>query len=192
MNTKINKKSQIKKLYHITLGMTTILTPRIPENILKGEDDKTPRICVCPTIEDCFKSVSWAVNYYEKGRYEGKDRELVRVLEFDVQDIGLENIVDNDFIVKNSLVPDAIDTNEFWIINKTIKASSIYYIYPGSMDYAYLGDHTYLGIELYSYLKIDADAISEDTVRKFNGTLFPWELGIPEHKIKKINVQQFF
>lgn len=172
--------------------MTTTLTPRIPKNRLKGEDDKTPRICVCPTIEDCFKSVSWAVNYYEKEKYDGKDRELVRVLEFNVNDIGLENIVDNDFIVKNSLVPDAIDSNEFWIINKTVKPSSVCYIYPGCMDYAYLGDHTYLGIELYSYLKVDSDAISEDTVRKFNGTLFPWELGIPEHKVKEIVVQQFF
>ena len=192
MNKKITKKRQIKKLYHITLGMTTELKPRIPKNRLKGEDDTTPRICVCPTIEDCFKSVPWAVNYYEKKKYEGENRELVRVLEFDVKDIGLENIIDNDFIVKNSLVPDALDSNEFWIINKTVKPNSTYYIYPGCMDYAYLGDHAYLGIELYSYLKIDSDAISEDTVKEYNGILFPWELSIPEHKIKKINVQQFF
>ena len=92
------------------------------------------------------------------------------------------------YIVDNNLVPDAFDTNEFWIINKTVKPSAIYYIYPGAMDYAYLMDHSCIGIELYSYIKIKEGAISEETISKHNGVLYPWELGIQEHQTEKITI----
>lgn len=188
MKKKMMIKNDVKKLYHITLGTPTELTPRVPKNRLKEEDGITPRICVCPSIEDCFKGAYWTVGYYEKWKYDGQDRELVRVLEFDIECIGKENIIDSKYIVDNNLVPDAFDTNEFWIINKTVKPSAIYYIYPGAMDYAYLMDHSCIGIELYSYIKIKEGAISEETISKHNGVLYPWELGIQEHQTEKITI----
>lgn len=188
MKKTLTKKTEIKKLYHISLETPTELTPRVPKYRLKTEDAVTPRISVCPTIEDCFKSAPWSVSYYDKGKYDGEDRELVRVLEFDVENIGLDNIIDNDYIVKNNLVPDALDTNEFWIVNKQVKPDSVYYIYPREMDYAYLMDHTYIGLELYSYFKISEGAISENTISFYKGTMYPWELGLDEKDITLVEV----
>lgn len=192
MKTKLTNKKEIKKLYHISLETPTELTPRVPKHRLKGEDDVTPRISVCPTIEDCFKSAPWTVGYYDKPKYKGEDRELVRVLEFNVDSIGLDNIIDNDYIVKNNLVPDAMDTNEFWIINKKVQPDSIYYIYPREMDYAYLMEYEYIGIELYSYFKIKEGAISNKTISFFNGTMYPWELGLDEKDITIVEVTKRF
>lgn len=189
---KYTKKNEIKKLYHITLGLVDELIPRVPKNVLKEEDSITPRVCVCPTIEDCFRSVSWGINYYEKAKYEGKDRELIRVLEFDVDNIGLDNIIDNHEIVKKSLVPDAFETNEFWIVNKSIKADKIFYIYPTSMDYTYLADHEYIAMDVYSYFKIEEGVISDEVAKKYNGTLYPWKLGIPEDKVTHVKVKNMF
>lgn len=93
MKKKMMTKNDVKKLYHITLGTPTELTPRVPKNRLKEEDGITPRICVCPSIEDCFKGAYWTVGYYEKWKYDGQDRELVRVLEFDIDCIGKEKLL---------------------------------------------------------------------------------------------------
>ena len=56
MKKKLTKKNEVEKLYHLSLGTPTKLTPRVPKDRLKGEDDSTPRISLCPTIEDCFNT----------------------------------------------------------------------------------------------------------------------------------------
>lgn len=192
MKTKLTKKTEIEKLYHLSLQTPTKLTPRIPKDRLKGEDDITPRISLCPTIEDCFRAAPWAVSYFEKKKYKGEDRELIRVLEFDIKNIGMENILDNEYITKHALVPDAPDTNEFWAINKTIEPDAIYYIYPYSMDYAYLMDYECISADLHSYIKIKEGAISEDIIKSTNGKMFPWELGIKEKDTEFIIVESRF
>jgi hypothetical protein len=44
-------------VYHIShkyLGKSPTLTPRVPETLLDGEEATTPRVCVCPSVENCY------------------------------------------------------------------------------------------------------------------------------------------
>lgn len=170
-----------EKVYHLTRDFVTELTPRIPKYVLKGEDKTTARICVSKSIEGAFISVPWSCEYYDGIKYEGNERQFIRVLEFNLENIPKENFIDTDALIEKKLVPDAMSTDECWIVNiDKIKPDKIFYILPQSMDYAYLNDHEILSSKMYSYLKIKEGYINEDFAREKKGGIFITDITYPK------------
>ena len=99
--------------------------PKVPQNILDGaEDNITPRICVSSSIDGCLGSVPWGGRNVE---YILKENDcILRVYEFDSNDINKNNIIGPDYLYENDLVRDAFIHDEFWIVNQNIKPSKTY------------------------------------------------------------------
>ncbi|WP_442637997.1 hypothetical protein [Rossellomorea marisflavi] len=115
-------------LYHVSLDTSDIVeefTPRIPseQSRIEGEDRTIPRICVANTIEDCLTG-------FPEGGYklEGNCPMLIRVYEFDENEIEKENIVRAQELFIKDIVPDAWVTGEHWVINQSIKPKNHYVI----------------------------------------------------------------
>lgn len=114
--------------YHVSLDTSRIVdefTPRIPneQSRIEGEDRQIPRICVAKSIEDCLTG-------FPEGGYqlEGNCPLLMRIYEFDEDNIQPENIVRAPELFLKQLVPDAWVTGEHWIMNQTIKPTRSYLI----------------------------------------------------------------
>lgn len=91
------------------------LRPRIPKTIAKNENNKTPRICVSPSISGCLSATA--------GRYKPEDELYVHVCE-----------TDKFYQPDLNEVPDCIYTGEVWIqhpINMTLHSCiKIEKVYP--------------------------------------------------------------
>lgn len=169
------------KVYHLTKDFVTELTPRIPKHVLKGEDKTTPRICVSKSIEDAFISVPWSYKYYQDIKHEGKNSQFIRVLEFNLEDIPNENLIETESLIKNGLVPDAGSTEECWIINMTkLKPAKVFFILPQRMDYAYINNHEVISARIHSYLKIKEGYISEKLAEFTDGEIYINDIPYPE------------
>lgn len=108
-------------LFHIStknLGKEKIFTPRIPSNRYEGlqvwntymgemiyEDDTIPRICVSPDIARCLLAMGLPCH-----RVTPQIKGYVYVAD-------KPRAVSRDLPM--SLVPDAIETKEYWILSKT-------------------------------------------------------------------------
>lgn len=121
------KESKIRILYHLSLEPAQLdLYPRIPSNRKKGEDGKTPRICVSSSIEGCLSAVPWGgVNLAEI--FNEDESALIRVYEFDVSEVGLDNIIPPDYLFQTDKVRDAYENGEHWI-TKRVDPSKTYLI----------------------------------------------------------------
>lgn len=114
--------------YHVSMDTSDIVdvfTPRIPteQSRIEGEDRTVPRICVAKTIEDCLTG-------FPEGGYklEGNCPMLIRVYEFEEDDIVKENVVKAAELFLANIVPDAWITGEHWVINQNIKPKQHYLI----------------------------------------------------------------
>lgn len=95
--------------------------PRISENRMSKEDSITPRICVASSIEGCVTAAPWKLK--EVGR-----AEVLRVYEFDSEDIQEGNLLTPEDLFNQKKVPDAEITDEHWVINQSLKPIDMYYI----------------------------------------------------------------
>jgi len=123
------RESGIKKLYHLSNDCNIIneFLPRIPEDRAKDEDDKIPRISLSSTIEGCLTAAPWGGIdledlFWEDGSF------LIRVYEFDIDDLSLSNLLPPEYLFTKDLVIDSIVTREFWYTNQPIKPSRSYLI----------------------------------------------------------------
>lgn len=97
------------KLYFITqsekFGESMTLSPRIPKSIDEenGEDNVTPRICVCKKVSDCMKSIQ--INLFDGCN--------INIYSCDVPETDI-------YIPTSEEVPDVDETNEIWLQKDTV------------------------------------------------------------------------
>lgn len=120
------------KLYHVSLNLKNVeeFIPRVPseESRIDGEDDKTPRICLSQGLRGCLTAVPWGGNSFEDLFFDNGKSQLIRVYEFDSNDIVEGNIVYSHELYKTDRVRDAKITGEVWVINQNLKPINSYVI----------------------------------------------------------------
>lgn len=102
-------------LYHVTLfnkPTQEILIPRIPGDISIGEEVKTNRICLAPSIIQCLRAL-------EIYKYFQEDTLDVKVYKI-VVDENDEQLISWEQLYLNGLVDDAALTHEYWYKSKLI------------------------------------------------------------------------
>lgn len=115
-----------KKVYHLSFSevKNNLFIPRIPDIRLSGENDDILRICFSETIEGCISAMPNGVGAI-KGLLDLRETEIAfngaYLYEIDLRDIKQENILTPDELQNKRLVPDAIHTGEYWIINQKVK-----------------------------------------------------------------------
>ncbi|MGU8834192.1 hypothetical protein ACV3UL_07820 [Clostridium perfringens] len=121
------------KMYHVSKDIydkVTIFTPKVPDYLLKNEDNKIKRICVGRSIQDCLNGLCYDTNISNKlfndnqTCYEllGECYRVMKVYEFDVPD---ELVFNHHYV--SSFVPDAMETKENWL-KHTVKPTDEYLI----------------------------------------------------------------
>lgn len=95
--------------YHISrifLGDNCIFEPKIPSTSHPfKEDNKTPRICLAPTIHQCLMGISGSDKYHERWDFYFKDK-------FD--DLYIYIYIGE--VTEPTKVPDVHRTNEKWLL----------------------------------------------------------------------------
>ena len=102
-------------LYHVTLfnkPTQEILIPRIPGDTSIGEEVKTNRICLAPSIIKCLRAL-------EIYKYFQEDTLDVKVYKI-VVDENDEQLISWEQLYLNGLVDDAALTHEYWYKSKLI------------------------------------------------------------------------
>lgn len=117
------------KFYNITYDTEHLIKEfylKIPENPMVGEDTTIKRVCVSTSLSGCFTAVPWQDDLEHLA-----DNELpVRVYEFDIDFNEFKKrgaIYTPEFLYKNGLVDDALETQEHWIL-ENIKPTKSYEI----------------------------------------------------------------
>lgn len=124
----IIKNSNIEKLYHLSLNCDIIdeFIPRIPKNRAKDEDNITPRISLAESINGALSAVPWGGTVLDEQFWE-EGATLVRVYEFDIEDLNIENLLLPEYLYSKDLVIDSRITREYWYL-EPIKPSRSYLI----------------------------------------------------------------
>lgn len=93
-----------------------VFIPRVPSCRHKDqEDDKTLRVSVAPTIEDCLTAIPNGGMYLDQLNLE--QRGLYLLITIDTEKLGIseDDIVTSKILYETDLVRDADITNEVWI-----------------------------------------------------------------------------
>lgn len=151
---------ETKLLYHISLdtGIINAFIPRVPEELMVGENECTPRICVASNLEGCLSSAPWGGVRLEDTMVENEDEDefsrIMRVYEFDTTNIPESSILTPRELYHSGDVPDAIYKNEHWILEPVNPVN------------------TYL-IELYEFEESNEDVLSyEDDMAIEDGACY--------------------
>lgn len=111
------------RLYHITsdLGQEPVKTfiPRVPTVFPEFEDSTTPRVCLCPSIEECILAVNYSEYFHRKGA-------LMRVYSCEVTAENKHMFLTSDYLMRNNMVSDAFETHEVWCIEPITMNSKCY------------------------------------------------------------------
>lgn len=172
----IIKENGIKKLYHISSKCDIIekFIPRIPEDRAFKENASTPRISLSSTIEGCLTAVPWGGSLLSD-IFWGNKSYLVRVYEFDLDNLDLNNLFPPQYLYSNDLVVDSKVTNEYW------------YLKPIKPDRSYL-------IELEDYDERVCDYINYKNLttglfKENNGECFNWNDVIEGSFVENYNIR---
>lgn len=157
------KESEIKKLYHLSNKCDIVeeFVPRVPDSRAKDEEGETPRVSLSPTIEGALTAVPWGGMqlenmFWEEGSF------LIRVYEFDIANMNLDNLLPPQYLYSKDLVIDSKITEEYWYL-KSIKPSRSYLIEIDNYNE-----------NVCDYIRFD-DMISGIYVEMDNDTNFDWE-----------------
>jgi len=104
--------------YHVSTNLRHpgIFEPRIPENRHKqAEDELSPRVCVCPTIEDCLSSIPNGGGLLENLYIYLRSYFLVFRIDTEKLKIAPSSIISSKELFEKDLVRDAEMTDEHWI-----------------------------------------------------------------------------
>ena len=110
------------KFYHVSIDVfedIKLFTPRIPSSTMPREDVDINRICVSTSIEDCLNGIQYFSILRESLFLSSEDNysfidntnRVVKVYEFEYYKNNIKTPEDI-----NHLVPDSIQTNEYWIL----------------------------------------------------------------------------
>lgn len=110
------------KFYHVSIDVfedIKLFTPRIPSSTMPREDVNINRICVSTSIEDCLNGIQYFSILRESLFLSSEDNysfidntnRVVKVYEFEYSKNNIKTPEDI-----NHLVPDSIQTNEYWIL----------------------------------------------------------------------------
>ena len=135
------------KVYHISLTPLESLQlfPRVPENIAEGyEDDRTNRICVCPTIPGCIMSTG----LISQLAADNKEKAVVYVYSAEVPFIYLKQPSVDE-------VPDAWSTGELWVmVPWTFQLEDTYDLHKG-LSHAI--SPVYGSLDSFSFIELDIE-----------------------------------
>lgn len=136
--------SNTKKLYHVSFSCDIIETfqPRVPLHRCKDEDGATERICLSDSIEGCLTASPDGGGSLCSILWEGGSS-LIRVYEFDINNIDSKNIVPPEYLYQKDLVRDAIVTREHWVVNQDLVPSETYLIKLHDYDEGYPDNISY-------------------------------------------------
>lgn len=87
--------------------------PRVPHRSMKGEDDKTPRICGSESIAGCILGHSAVLslgkggNTFDGKEWEGDNRPIMTIYRLNV---------DYSVLPTKKVLPDRVDTKELWAV----------------------------------------------------------------------------
>lgn len=106
------------------------LYPRIPRTIIKNnefsENNLIKRICFSTSIQGCatampngIKTLFNIINLEEKVGLPS----IIHVYSIDEKNIDKNNILNDEYLFKNKLVPDVQYTKEHWVINQNVKCN---------------------------------------------------------------------
>ena len=139
------------RLFHISEDYEKtipLFKPDIPESVCLAEEVKTKRICTSSTLEGCMKGhpnlwydvfeyphkkytyPEWVMNkmtvLLSHGEITGH---LYKVYEFDVDE---QAVVKPHELFQKKLVPDALDTQEHWILSDAVAVRRFYLFVKGA------------------------------------------------------------
>lgn len=104
--------------YHVSTDLkhNGVFQPRVPSSRHQdAEDDKTPRVSVGLTIDDCFTAIPGGGGRLDELNVERRGYYLVYKIDTEKLGIKSEHIVSSDELYEKDLVRDANFTNEHWI-----------------------------------------------------------------------------
>lgn len=112
------------RLYNVnfdTNDKTVVLRPRIPKSAGEGENKTIARICLTDSIEHCMQAIAV------------ENREICVGAEFVVHTVNMSDLQKSSLIVperlvQSSLVPDALENNEYWYLLPVLSDRSVYRI----------------------------------------------------------------
>lgn len=108
-------------LYHISVCEVKDFSPRIPEYRCKGEDSKTPRICMSTDILGCLSGIPRGDEVLAgllNLSYAKKIPSILHLYSVDESNLLEEDYYSTNYLVENNLVPDAKDNKEVWLLKK--------------------------------------------------------------------------
>ena len=112
------------KLFHVSFNITEpldkIFIPRVPENLMNGEDEIYKRICFSDSITGCINSIGKVL---EACGSTNTMPIIVWEREVDLLD---ENLILWKWLYEENLVPDAAITHECWYL-KQLHMKGAYY-----------------------------------------------------------------
>ena len=150
------------RLFHATRKYTEVLTPRVPRTVIAGEDSITERICLAESPRHCMHAAGWALKYYDEWENRrGFFNDDFYVLEFHISEDHINKLKSPIYLEKNKLVPDAIETKEWWITDiKELRANKIYIVKGNTLELTLkpLCSHQYIGVDI---LKCEPNLIYE-------------------------------
>jgi hypothetical protein len=111
------KEFKIEKLYHVSIHLEPIdwFGFRIPNSRLDDEDPYIGRICLSDSISGAISGFSYANQIIYPVDFGDC---YLRVYEFDIKDLPIEQIVPPEYLYQKDLVSDSVITREFWVAEK--------------------------------------------------------------------------
>lgn len=111
------KEFGIEKLYHVSINPHAIdwFEFRIPESRFEEEDPYIGRICLSDSISGAIggfpyvKQIVYPIDFGDL---------YLRVYEFDIKDLPINQIIPPEYLYQKDLVSDSIISREFWIAEK--------------------------------------------------------------------------
>lgn len=138
MISKKDSHSSVMETYlHISFDPWTNIkefAPRIPLQRAYGEDNKTQRVCVSNSIENCLSAAPMTDVIFEPGGYlETNDLSLYisddnSGVPFVVYELQANPSSVLHPVELSSLVPDAVETQEHWIIHPVLPSNRRFFL----------------------------------------------------------------
>lgn len=144
-----------------------VFVPRIPVRRMSEENVEIPRICLSTSIEGCFTAAPWGSECLS----DRPSYVVYRVYEFDGDKIPKNHIFTTEKLAKEEFVPDAMFTNETWIIEQNLIPDDMYYIILDDYEFDVVEASNY---DFYEVIK-NAD------IRKVEDVVFITELSFEDN-----------
>lgn len=130
-------------LYHASLNLDIIeeFMPRIPKEEHRHilEDANIKRVCASSTISGCLTATPWGGSCFTDNINLVSSNRLIRIYEFETNDINNKHIIYPDELYKTDKVRDAQITKEHWILD-TIRPKKNYLIKVTNYNDQYVED----------------------------------------------------